>query len=180
MKQTVIINVGCSGSGKSTWSTQFIKNHPEFVRINRDDIRRMLKGTLEGYYKLQNLNKTETLINNIEGELFGCAISEGNSIIIDNTNLKQSYINKWINLTEAWNQGLNPENQAEVNFAVFMEGNVLKLKERVGKRDSFSSWKDLAYIDKQFQLQTDILKYLNDTYEEKIIYKHINGKEWKE
>lgn len=44
----VIITVGISGSGKSTWSTNFIKENPKYLRLNRDDIRKTLVGDLDG------------------------------------------------------------------------------------------------------------------------------------
>jgi predicted kinase len=34
-----IVTVGISASGKSTWTTEFIKSNPSYVEINRDDIR---------------------------------------------------------------------------------------------------------------------------------------------
>ena len=36
---------GISGSGKSTYSTQFISTHKNWVRVNRDNIRHGLSGT---------------------------------------------------------------------------------------------------------------------------------------
>ena len=66
MKSEVIINVGISGAGKSTWTTQFIKENPNYLRINRDDIRKTLVGDLNGYYERKDLNRIETSINFIE------------------------------------------------------------------------------------------------------------------
>lgn len=34
-----MLTVGCSGSGKSTFAKEFIKYNPDYVEINRDNIR---------------------------------------------------------------------------------------------------------------------------------------------
>lgn len=49
MKKLIIL-VGISGSGKSTWATEYIQKNPDTLRINRDDIRKSLVGTLKNYY----------------------------------------------------------------------------------------------------------------------------------
>ena len=35
----VIISVGVSASGKSTWATNFVSSNPNYVKIGRDDFR---------------------------------------------------------------------------------------------------------------------------------------------
>lgn len=38
----LIILQGIPGSGKTTYARQFCKDHDNYVRVNRDDIRNML------------------------------------------------------------------------------------------------------------------------------------------
>ena len=38
----VIICRGIPASGKSTWAKQFINEHPNYIRVNKDDIRAMM------------------------------------------------------------------------------------------------------------------------------------------
>ena len=42
MEQKIILCKGLPGSGKSTWSKQYCIDNPEFVRINKDDIRELI------------------------------------------------------------------------------------------------------------------------------------------
>lgn len=63
--QQVIINVGVSGAGKTTWSTQYMKKNIGNYRINRDSIRLQLVGTLDDYYQRKDLNYLEKLVTEI-------------------------------------------------------------------------------------------------------------------
>ena len=45
MKKKVLILIGIPGSGKSTWSTEFVKENKDWVRINRDDFRFMFNSS---------------------------------------------------------------------------------------------------------------------------------------
>lgn len=89
----VKILIGVPASGKSTWSTNFVKSNPNWVRINRDDFRFMLKDMPVCEPKI------ESLINNLQDNAILSALGSGLNVIIDNTNLKQSYINHFIDLT---------------------------------------------------------------------------------
>lgn len=52
----IILCRGIQGSGKTTWAKQYCKEHPNSIRVNRDDI-------------ISNLNqRTETAIYNIVNE----------------------------------------------------------------------------------------------------------------
>jgi len=93
----VIICVGISGSGKSTWSTQLIRSSTDYIRCNRDDIRRTLIGDLVDYYGRRDLGGFEKMVTNIEYFIWETAIRLKKSVIIDNTNLKISTINKILN-----------------------------------------------------------------------------------
>lgn len=37
----LILCRGIQGSGKTTWAKQYCKEHPNTIRVNRDDIRQM-------------------------------------------------------------------------------------------------------------------------------------------
>src|SRR5688572_9163933 len=100
MSQKVIINIGVSGSGKSTWTKDYISKNPKTVRINRDDLRVVLKGTLDGYYDQDKdlLNSTEHLINRLEDSILVHSTSRGLDVVIDNTNLKPAYVERWVKI----------------------------------------------------------------------------------
>lgn len=95
----LIIMVGISGSGKSTKAKE-IANKTGALIINRDKLREMLFGYNESiiheYYKLTDLYLKENQITSFQNYLIERALIKGNDVIIDNTNLKQSYINEFI------------------------------------------------------------------------------------
>lgn len=96
MKQTpnCIFTIGIPGSGKSTMAKKLIKSDPRFVRVNRDDIRYMIKdaGFLE--------NKLESLVTRIQNETIISALSSGHSVIVDNTHCRLDHLQEMIELVK--------------------------------------------------------------------------------
>jgi len=84
----VIILVGIPGSGKSTWAKQQIIEHPNTIRVNRDDFRLMLKNNQVVDYKVEKLINKLQRVTIIEG------LKNGFNVIVDNTNLKAKYIDE--------------------------------------------------------------------------------------
>lgn len=95
----ITIMVGISGSGKSTKAKQ-ISDKTGALIVNRDKLREMLFGyneeTINNYYKLPDLYLKENQITSFQNYLIERALVKGNDVIIDNTNLKQSYINEFV------------------------------------------------------------------------------------
>ncbi len=162
MNKEIIICVGISGSGKSTFSTQLIKENSNYLRINRDSIRQTLVGDLEGYYQRKDMRGLELTINNIEYILFKDLFNNNKSIIIDNTNLKQEYINKWVTLSQDFNIS------HDFKFKLF-DIDLDESKRRVCKRENMQNFEDLNYIDKQYQDYQEIKKFIETKYKDKII-----------
>lgn len=164
----IIINVGVSGSGKSTWSTNYIKQNPRTVRINRDDLRKTLKGTLDGYYQIQKglLNANENLINKLEEYMLTQAFLSNFDVIIDNTNLKPSYITRWLDFIFYLAEG--EETQPEIWFKLFPESDIVTLKTRVYQRDNLDS-KSLEYIEHQVKNLEFIKRYLEVNHPKQLI-----------
>jgi len=103
-KLKVLILIGVPGSGKSTWSTNFIKENSKWVRINRDDFRFMLKGVPVCDHKV------EKLINDLQYNALLSSLDAGFNVIIDNTNLKESYINGFLKIDG---------DKADIEFKIF-------------------------------------------------------------
>ena len=50
----VLVLIGLPASGKSTWAHDFIERNPNWIRINKDDLRSMLHN---GVWSKGNENK---------------------------------------------------------------------------------------------------------------------------
>src|SRR5690242_18077821 len=93
----MIICVGISGSGKSTWVKEFLATNKDYICVNRDALRLALVRDLDGYYQRPDLNNLEQIVNSLIERIIADAEMEGYNIIIDNTNLSAKYINGFIN-----------------------------------------------------------------------------------
>jgi len=85
----IIFTIGMQASGKSTWAKQFILDNPDYRRINRDEIRRMINGYVMN-------DKNEDQVTYIERDLIARFIRGGYNVIIDNMNLNEKYVNDYI------------------------------------------------------------------------------------
>jgi predicted kinase len=161
---TYIILIGVSGSGKSTWSKQFIKDNANYVRINRDDIRRVLVGDLVSYYTREDVNSLEGIVTDISFELLDLCTFKNKNIIIDNTNLTQAYIKIWLG------QFKNHSRITDIQFKLF-DCELIEAKSRVYQRDYLftNDPNKVDYIDKQYQQYQSIKKWILETYPDNII-----------
>ena len=80
----VIFTVGLPGSGKTKYAKNFCEKNTNWVRVSRDDLRRM-----RGRYWLP---KDEKLITALEQGSILTALSFGKNIIVDATNLNKQYV----------------------------------------------------------------------------------------
>lgn len=78
--QSVIMLQGLPASGKSSWSLQFLMEHSNWYRINRDSIREMYCFNLRG-------KRTEKEIISARNSLLIDLLNQHKSVIIDDTNL---------------------------------------------------------------------------------------------
>ena len=83
-KQTVLALRGLPASGKSTYALQFVKENPNYVRINRDTIRDMI-----GHSFSKNIEKVVKSFRNV---MISDALLRGYNVIIDDTNLSERNI----------------------------------------------------------------------------------------
>lgn len=84
--QKILVLQGLPGSGKTTWALEFIKNNKNFVRINRDSIREQL-----GREYSKDL---ERVVKNIRDASIVTSLTNGFSVIVDDTNLDLSNIDQ--------------------------------------------------------------------------------------
>lgn len=90
--QEMIICRGIPASGKSTFAKVWVTAAEKRVRVNRDDIRFQLYGVYHG----GTIN--EELITRVEDAMIEAALKSGNSVIVDDTNIKHAYVKRIANL----------------------------------------------------------------------------------
>lgn len=102
MKKKIILLRGLPGSGKSTIAKKFLDEHPvDYVRISRDDIRRMLSPIWS--------QDIEAIVYTIKDSAIHNALRNGYNIIIDECHSKlkaddyQEYVVKYDVNIEIWN-----------------------------------------------------------------------------
>lgn len=92
--QHMMIVRGLPGSGKSTYSKRWVAQDPENrVRISRDDLRHQLYGKYYGLTISQ-----ESTVTKMEWGLIKTALASRQSVIIDNQNLKDSYVYPYLKI----------------------------------------------------------------------------------
>ena len=90
-----MLTVGCSGSGKSTFAKEFIKYNPDYVEINRDNIRfdTFCNGIHDwSLYKFSREN--EDIVTAVQHIDIVKAFENQKNVIISDTNLSTIHRNK--------------------------------------------------------------------------------------
>lgn len=101
--QHLLILIGISGSGKSTFARQFVQNNPTYLRLNRDDLRRsVLPVPLGDYWTWDDKrkNRIERLVSDLEKSALVSALESGWNVVLDNTHLRQRYLSDLLKLID--------------------------------------------------------------------------------
>ena len=85
----VIIMMGISGSGKSTWTEQYAKEH-DYKILSRDTIREEL-GMVSSDKKYKGNKSQEDKVSKLFNERLVQYVQNGAKVIIDNMNLQERY-----------------------------------------------------------------------------------------
>lgn len=116
--QHILILIGISGSGKSTFAKQFVQDNPTYLRLNRDDLRRSIVPVpLGDYWKWDDKrkNRIERLVSELEKSALLSALESGWNVVMDNTHLRQRYITELLKLIDKQATTKSP---VEVTFRV--------------------------------------------------------------
>lgn len=87
--QKLIMTIGLPGCGKSFFANNIIKEDSNFIKVERDTLRKELYNT----YKLSHTQEKE--ITKVQEERILNALKKGQSVIISDTNLNPKTIEKW-------------------------------------------------------------------------------------
>ncbi|MDJ1470019.1 AAA family ATPase [Cytophagaceae bacterium YF14B1] len=149
--QQVLILTGISGSGKSTFAKQFVQDNPNWLRINRDDLRKsILTVSLNDYWTwdVKAINRIEMLVNELQETAIQKALDRGWNVLIDNTHIRQKYINELVNVISNY--------KVEIRFKLIeisLEEAIERDKQRldvVGERIIREQYEKLRILKKNF------------------------------
>ena len=96
MRKKIILMQGLPASGKSTWTKDYCKEHPEFATVNRDHIRSILtayKKITDPEFKWSS--KFEEQVVFVELDAAKKLVESGKSLIVDDTNFSKNSIEMW-------------------------------------------------------------------------------------
>lgn len=96
-KPILLLTVGISGSGKTSWSTEFTRNHGNWVDLNRDDIRfSLFTGGVRDFSQYKFSKQNEKRVTEVIEERAKWARYNKKSIIVSDTNLNPKTRAKWL------------------------------------------------------------------------------------
>lgn len=117
--QKIILTVGLPASGKSTWAKAEVAKDPDsWCRVNNDDIRAMLNGSVYS-------PEYEKLITETRNFLIREGLKRGKNVIIDNLNINRRHFDDVVKIAKSVNG----------NFQVFEKPFYVELEEAI-ERDS--------------------------------------------
>lgn len=143
----VRIYIGIPASGKSTHANQFVRKHQNWVRLNRDDFRFMLKNQPVCDPKVEDAI-TDMMFNAID-----IVLSKKMNVIVDNTNLRPKYINQIVEYVET---------RADVEFMPFPIS-LEEAIERDKKREKMVGEGVITKMYKDWKNLMDGFSYSNQT-----------------
>lgn len=121
----LIIAKGLPASGKSSWADEYIKENPNFIKVEKDQIRK--NGELFKDGKYVHKRGDEAIVLKERDRLIREALRQGKSVISSDTNLVQKHITQLTNIAK--------QNKAKVEVKSFLDIPLKELIERDQKRE---------------------------------------------
>lgn len=150
MKQKIIITKGLPASGKSSWAREFVSENPNYVQIEKDEIRKDTSLFKDGQYV--HKRGDEAIVIKERDRLIRKALGAGKNVIVSDTNLVQKHITQISNIAR--------QNNADVEVKSFLDVPLKELIERDAKReDSVGEQVIRRMFHEQVKTMPTFLKY---------------------
>lgn len=149
MSKKIIVLVGISGSGKSSYAASLVQSNPqEFVLVNRDKIRELLFGYTEesvsDYYQRKDLSALEKQVTLYEDTLIHEGLNLDKTVVVDATHLEKRYLERY----KFWNVPVEYKHfDVELGVAVWRD---LKRARTVGEdiiKKQYDKYKNLERVE---------------------------------
>lgn len=121
----VIITRGLPASGKSSWADAFILENPDYVKVEKDEIRKDSRLFRDGVYN--HKRGDEGIVIKERDRLIRKALQSGKSVISSDTNLVQKHITQLTSIAR--------QNEAVVEIKDFLDVPIAELIERDKNRE---------------------------------------------
>lgn len=92
MNNTIMLLVGLPGSGKSTWTNQFLRNERRFQVVCRDDLRATFG--VDGHCTVSFDPGIEQTVADIANRMLEASLRRGLGVILDETHTRLRNINE--------------------------------------------------------------------------------------
>lgn len=128
----IIMTLGVSNSGKSTYAANYIKDNPNTIELNRDDVRfNYISPNAKSWSEYHHTDFNEELITDIVHKKFIKAIREGKDVIISDTNLSPYTRARWIQIANDYKCKLQYVIFNSKFEEIFYKNNVFDLPDHV-------------------------------------------------
>lgn len=142
-EQQILLTRGLQGSGKDFFARQWVAENPDWrIRVNRDDIRKMIVDKFHGLSRHQE--ETVTLM---QMAMVRAAIGGKLSVVVSDTNLRASTVKQWLALGAELGVPVN-HHDVHVDLEVAIERD--KNRDRVVGEEVIRDWHKRFFQKGQF------------------------------
>lgn len=145
----LILTVGISGSGKTSWAEEFTRNRSDWVNLNRDDVRfSLFNNGVRDWSRYKFKKSNESRVTEVIDQLAFDAVLKGKNITVSDTNLNPKIRDKWKQFAEDneylyeekvfkldWMEALKRNSQREGGISVnILWSQYLRMNDYLGRK----------------------------------------------